>query len=263
MSEPELDDALKAMGDFADIKSPFTIGHSTSVADLAWTASESLGLTGDERVAVRRAAWVHDIGRLGVPNSIWDKPGPLNRSETERVHLHPYLTERMLAGTPALALLGSIAVQHHERLDGSGYPRGLTGAAITTSGRILASADTFATLTEPRPHRQAMSGAQAAASLICQVETGGLDGEVTRAVLEAAGHRAPRRRDWPAGLTAREVEVLRLLARGLSNKQIAEELTISHKTAGSHVEHIYAKASVRNRAGVALFAMKHGLMNDY
>ena len=158
LSESELDVALRAMGDFADIKSPFTIGHSTSVADLAWAASEDLGQPDDERIAVRRAAWVHDIGRLGVPNSIWDKPGPLNQSETERVHFHPYLTERMLAGTPALARLGAIAVQHHERLDGSGYPRGLTGGATTLSGRILAAADTFATLTEPRPHRPSMSG---------------------------------------------------------------------------------------------------------
>ncbi len=263
LSESELNDALRAMGDFADIKSPFTIGHSTSVADLAWAAAVAMDLSDDERVTVRRAAWVHDIGRLGVPNSIWDKPGPLSRSETERVRLHPYLTERMLAGTPMLARLGAIAVQHHERLDGSGYPRGLAGAAVTTSGRILASADTFAALTEPRPHRNAMSGVDAAAALRERVKAGALDADTTGAVLEAAGHRAPRRRDWPAGLTSREVEVLRLLARGLSNKQIAGELTISPKTAGSHVEHIYAKADVRNRAGVALFAMKHGLMNDY
>ena len=263
LSESELDDALRAMGDFADIKSPFTIGHSTSVADLAWAASAALDQPEEERVAVRRAAWVHDIGRLGVPNSIWDKPGPLNRSETERVHLHPYLTERMLAGTPVLARLGAIAVQHHERLDGSGYPRGLVGAATTTSGRILAAADSYATLTEPRPHRPAMSGADAAAMLRQRVSASQLDADATGAVLEAAGHRAPRRREWPAALTAREVEVLRLLARGLSNKQIAEQLTISHKTAGSHVEHIYTKTGVRNRAGVALFAMKHALMNDY
>jgi HD-GYP domain-containing protein (c-di-GMP phosphodiesterase class II) len=261
LTDPELDDALRAIGDFADVKSPYTIGHSTSVADLAWEASSQLET--EDRVVVRRAAWLHDLGRLGVPNSIWDKPGPLTTSETERVRLHPYLTERMLAGTPALARLGAIAVQHHERQDGSGYPRGLSGAAISPSGRLLAAADTYAALTEPRPHRPALSPADAAARLRGEAKAGRLDPEATAAVLEAAGHRAPRRRVWPAGLTAREVEVLRLLARGLSNKQIAEELTISGKTAGSHVEHIYAKADLRNRAGAALFAMRHGLMNDY
>jgi DNA-binding NarL/FixJ family response regulator len=90
--------------------------------------------------------------------------------------------------------------------------------------------------------------------------TGRLDADAVQAVLEAAGHRTRRRRDLPAGLTAREVEVLRLLTRGLSNRDIAEKLTISRKTAGSHIEHIYTKTGVRNRAGASLFAMRHGLM---
>ena len=79
-------------------------------------------------------------------------------------------------------------------------------------------------------------------------------------MLGAAGHPGKRRRDWPAGLTSREIEVLRLLVRGLSNKEIAEQLVISRKTAGSHVEHIYSKAGVSNRAQASLFAVKHGLM---
>ena len=83
-----------------------------------------------EAAALRRAGLVHDFGRLGVSNAIWDKRGPLTRAELERVRLHPYLSERMLAFSPALAPLGAIAVQHHERLDGSGYPRGLAGDAI-------------------------------------------------------------------------------------------------------------------------------------
>ena len=105
-----------------------------AVADLAGRRPPALGLPDDERVAVRRAGLVHDIGRLGVSNAIWDKRGPLTQAEIERVRLHPYLTERMLAFSPALARLGAIAVQHHERLDGSGYPRGLSGDAITTAG---------------------------------------------------------------------------------------------------------------------------------
>jgi len=104
---------------------------------------------------VRRAGLLHDLGRLGVSNAIWDKRGPLTAAEFERVRLHPYLTERMLASSEALAPLGAIAVQHHERLDGSGYPRGLLGDAITPEGRILAAADAYHAMTEARPHRDA------------------------------------------------------------------------------------------------------------
>jgi len=205
---------------------------------------------------------VHDLGRLGVSNAVWDKRGALTQSELERVRLHPYLSERMLAFSPALAPLGAIAVQHHERLDGSGYPRGISGDAITPMGRILGAADSYHAMTEVRPHRPARSPEQAAAEVRAEVAAGRLDGEAVDAVLRAAGHRVRRQREWPAGLTSREVEVLRLLARGFSNKEIAERLTISRKTAGSHIEHIYMKIDASNRARASLFAMRHGLMSD-
>ena len=205
---------------------------------------------------------MHDLGRLGVSNAVWDKRGELTRSELERVRLHPYLSERMLAFSPALAPLGAIAVQNHERLDGSGYPRGLSGDAITPMGRILAAADCYHAMTELRPHRPARSAEEAAAEVRAEVAAGRLDGRAVDAVLRAAGHRVRRQREWPAGLTSREVEVLRLLARGLSNKKIAEQLTISRKTAGSHIEHIYTKIDASNRAQASLFAMRHGLMSD-
>ena len=101
---------------------------------------------------------------------------------------------------------------------------------------------------------------EAAAALRTHVRQRRLDADAVQAVLAAAGHRTRRRRELPAGLTAREVEVLRLLTRGLSNRDIAEKLTISRKTAGSHIEHIYTKTGVRNRASASLFAMRHGLM---
>jgi DNA-binding CsgD family transcriptional regulator len=209
---------------------------------------------------LRQAALVHDLGRLGVSNAIWDKPGPLGVGEWERVRMHPYLTERMLHQSPALAPLGEIAVQHRERLDGSGYPRGLTGGAISRPARILGAVDAYQSMRELRPHRPALSGEEAAAELREDVRAGKLDAEAAAAVLAAAGHDVPRRREWPAGLTNREIDVLRLLARGLSSKQIASELVITPKTARNHIEHIYTKIEASSRVGASLFATEHGLL---
>jgi HD-GYP domain-containing protein (c-di-GMP phosphodiesterase class II) len=260
LAHERLDAALEAVADFVDVKSPFTIGHSRGVAALAAAAAGHYGMSADDTARLRRAALVHDLGRLGVPNTIWDKPGPLTPSELERARLHVYLTERMLATSAALAPLAAIAGQHHERLDGSGYPRGLTGGDITPAGRILAAADSYHARLEPRPHRPAQSREQAAAELLDDVRAGRIDSDAAGAVLAAAGHRTAKKRARPAGLTEREVEVLRLLARGMSNKEIAAELTISPKTAGSHLEHIYSKLGVSNRALAGLFAAKHGLI---
>jgi HD-GYP domain-containing protein (c-di-GMP phosphodiesterase class II) len=205
---------------------------------------------------------VHDFGRLGVSNAIWDKRGPLGIGEWERVRLHPYLTERMLQQSAVLAPLGAIAVQHRERLDGSGYPRGLTGSAISRPARIVGAADAYQAMREPRPHRPERSADEAAAELRTEVKAGRLAADAVEAVLGAAGHRVTRRRAGPAGLTAREVEVLKLVARGLSTKEIAKRLVISPKTAGNHIEHIYSKIDVTTRAKASLFAMRHGLLPE-
>lgn len=261
LDQEELDAALAAIADFADLKSPYTLGHSRGVSDLAAAAAERLSLPAADVTTIRRAALIHDLGRLGVSNAIWDKRGPLTAAERERVRLHPYLTERMLTLSPALAPLAAVAVHHHERLDGSGYPRALRGDALGLSARLLAAADMYRAKTEPRPHRPAGSPDDAASLLREEVKAGRLDGTAVDAVLGAAGHRVLKRRAHPAGLTAREVEVLRLVARGLSNKQIAEQLVISRKTAGNHVEHIYTKVGASNRAQASMFAVKHDLID--
>jgi HD-GYP domain-containing protein (c-di-GMP phosphodiesterase class II) len=258
----ELDRALAAIANFVDLKSPFTLGHSVAVADLAGDAGRRLGLPSDDVQMLRQAGLVHGFGRLGVSNSIWDRPGPLSAGEWERVRMYPYLTERMLHQSAALRPLGEIAVQHRERLDGSGYPRGLSGGAISRQARVLGAADAYQSMREPRPYRPARSAGEAAAQMRDEVRAGRLDGPAVDAVLEAAGHRLPRRRETLSGLTAREVEVLILLARGMSNKQIAERLVITPKTAGNHVEHIYAKIDASSRAGAALFAVQHGLLPE-
>ena len=262
LSEAQLDSALAAIANFVDLKSPFTLGHSVAVADLAGGAGHRLGLPREEVLVLRRAGLVHGFGRLGVSNAIWDRPGPLSAGEWERIRMYPYLTERMLHQSAALAPLGEMAVQHRERLDGSGYPRGLSGGAISRPARVLGAADAYQSMREPRPHRPARPAGEAAAEMQAAVRTGRLDGAAVDAVLEAAGHRLPRRREAPSGLTAREIEVLILLARGMSNKQIAERLVITPKTAGNHVEHIYAKIDASNRAAAAMFAVQHGLLPE-
>jgi HD-GYP domain-containing protein (c-di-GMP phosphodiesterase class II) len=262
LSGERFDATLRAIANFVDLKSPYSLGHATAVAELAAEAGAQLGLPDEARRTLRRAGLVHDLGRLGISNAIWDKPGPLGAGELERVRLHPYLTERMLHQSEALAPLAAIAVQHRERLDGSGYPRGLSGAAISRPARILGAADAYQAMREPRPYRAARSADEAGAELRADVAAGRLDAEAVEAVLGAAGHRVVRRRDGPAGLTPREVEVLQLLARGLPNKAIAERLVIAPKTVANHVEHIYLKIGASNRARASLFAMQHGLLPE-
>ncbi len=260
LSADDFDGAMLAVANFADLKSPYMLGHSHAVAELSAAAGVQLGLTDGEVRELRRAALLHDLGRLGVSNAIWDKPGPLGAGEWERVRLHPYLTGRMLEQSSALAPLGAIAAQHRERLDGSGYPRGLSGAGISSAARVLGAADAYQAMCEPRPHRPRRPATEASAELRAEVRAGRLDADAVGAVLAAAGHRVPRRQEGPGGLTRREVEVLRLLAQGLSNRQIAERLVIAPKTAGNHVEHIYVKIGTSNRAAASLFAMRHGLL---
>jgi len=263
VSGEELDRVLEAMADLVDLKSPYLSGHSRGVANLAAEAARLLGLADDDVTTLRRAGLLHDLGRLGVSNAIWDKPGPLTDIERERAHLHPYLTDKMLVRIPALSASREIAARHHERLDGSGYPRGLTAASLTLPDRVLAAADVYHAMTEPRPHRPALSVEAAAKALPREVRAGRLDADAANAVLRAAGHRAPARREGPGGLTVREAEVLGLLARGLTNREIARRLGITPKTVSNHLEHVYTKLDVGSRAAATLYATQHGLVGSF
>jgi DNA-binding CsgD family transcriptional regulator len=262
LSGERVDDALVALANFIDIKSPYFLGHSRAVGELAVEAARRLELSAVDQRSLYRAGLVHDWGRLGISNAIWDKNGPLGAGECERVRLLPHVTDRMLRQARALAPLAAIAVQHRERLDGSGYPAGLAVASIAPPARILGAADAYQAMREPRPHRPALTAEAAAAEVRAEVKAGRLDAEAVDAVLGAAGHRVSRRREGPAGLTPREVEVLILVARGLSNKAIGDRLVISAKTVGNHVEHIYGKIDASNRAAASLFAMRHGLLPE-
>ncbi len=253
---------LIAVADFVELKSPYHLGHSRAVAAIAGDAAAALGWGDAEVRAVRRAALVSALGRLGISNAIWDKPGVLGAGEIERMRMHPYLTERMVRDSPALAPLGAIAGQIRERLDGSGYPRGLTANRIGRPARLLAAADAYVALRSPRPYRGALPVDEAIRCLQAEALANRLDEQSVRAVLRAAGHRVPRRGEGPAGLTDREIQVLQLVARGLTNRGIAAMLHLSPKTVGNHVERLYLKIGATNRAMASLFAVRHGLVPE-
>lgn len=261
LSEGQLTIALRALADFTDLRSASRAGHSRGVGDLAGAAARSLGLPPDDVVATRRAGYVHDVGLHGVPATILDKPRPLSATQWERVRAASYYTERVLSRPPALARIGAIAALVHERMDGSGYHRGASGPGIPLTGRILAAACAFKAMTEPRAHRPAMTAKQAASVLRAEARAGRIDANAADAVLAAAGNSGRRRTSGPAGLTAREVEVLVLIARGAQTSEVARRLGIARKTAGTHIERIYAKTGASSRSTATLFALRNGLLD--
>jgi HD-GYP domain-containing protein (c-di-GMP phosphodiesterase class II)/DNA-binding CsgD family transcriptional regulator len=255
-SDAEVDVILCALGDFADLKSNFTRGHSRGVAAVVDAAADRLHFAPETKQLLMRAAHVHDLGRIAVSEGIWDKPGPLSDGEWEQVRAHTYVGERVLSRSKSLAPILEIATAAHERLDGSGYHRRLAGESCKAAARVLAAADVFRALTEERPHRPAKSLEEAAATLREMAEAGSLCPDAVAAILD--GKPAPTARHT-SGLTDREIEVLRLVARGLTNKEVASALDISTKTAGRHLENIFQKIGVTTRAGATMWAMQKGI----
>ena len=261
LGDEQFESALEAIADFTDVKSPYTIGHSRGVADLAGDAARAYGLSDPAARQVRLAGLVHDLGRLGVPNTIWDKPGPLSHAETERVQAAS-VPHRAHAGLLARSRPAGRHRGPAPRADGrlrlparAGRERPQPGGQAARRGRLLPLADRAAAAPPGLPRRRGRRPGPGRGH-------GRLDAQAAAAVLAAAGHRTTRRQAGPASLTPREVEVLRLLARGLSNREIAERLVISRKTASHHVEHIYAKTGTANRALASLYAASHGLIGE-
>ena len=261
LTDAELDAALEAVADFTDLRSPCRAGHSRCVGDLTARAAASCGLPDADVTTARRAGLLHDIGMHGLPATILEKARPLSASETERLRMHPYYAERMLAPTQALQRIGAVASLTHERCDGSGYHRGVAGPAIPATARILAAACAFCAMIEPRPYRPALTTKQAVSELHAEVRAGRLDPTAVDAVLAAAGQSRGKRVTGLAGLTPREIEVLALIARGASTRQVARQLSITPKTTETHIERIYAKTGASTRSTVTLFAMQHGLLD--
>jgi DNA-binding CsgD family transcriptional regulator len=251
-----LERVCTAFAAFADLKGTYLLGHSQHVADLALGAAAMLGLDEAAQTRLRMAALLHDIGRVGVPAAIWDRPGPLGPADWERVRLHPYWTGRILNRCPTFA---DLAASHHERLDGGGYHRGARAPELTRDERLLAAADVLAALTEERAHRPARSLSEAALELEAEVAAGRLDAECSAALIASVGLPSARAA-WPSELSTREVEVLRLVARGLTNREVAERLFLSARTVQHHLASVYDKTGQLTRAGAAVFAIQNGLV---
>jgi HD-GYP domain-containing protein (c-di-GMP phosphodiesterase class II) len=261
LDEEGVDRTLEVFADFTDLRSVYLGGHSRAVAALAHGAAEVAGCPPADIVAVRRAGLVHDVGRVATSAAVWGKQAPLSSSEREAVRLHPYYTERVLARPDWLSGLGHLGSLHHERLDGTGYFRGCRGLDQPLTARLLAAADFLQTQTERRPYREATPLPEASTLLREEVTAGRLDPDAVDAVLTAAGAAPSRRRRTTGDLTPREVEVVRLLARGATKAQVARALVIAPKTADAHTQHIYAKLGVTTRSGMTLYAMRHGLLD--
>ena len=266
LSGDALDDALSVVADFIDLKSPYWGGHSRRCAEVAGDAAQVLGIPDQEVTELRRAALVHDFGTTVVPNSIWDKPGPLTRTEFDRVELHPMLTEQMLRRSPGLAVLNPAASAHHEKCDGSGYHKRVHADADDLGARVLAATEVYVGLTAERADRPPFSAgrrrrraspARVARRARASREPCGAPGRRAR---RAAGQCGTRPRN-PGGLTRREVDVLRLAARGHTTRAIADRLYISPKTADHHIQHIYGKIGVSTRAAAALWAMQNAVVS--
>src|SRR4029453_19326943 len=222
----------------------------------AETAARNLGFSTADATCVRRAGLLHDIGRSGVPYAIWERKGTLSVDQWERVRLHVYYTERILTRCECLHPLSTIAAAHHERLDGSGYHRGSRGTDLDSRARVLAAADACQAMLQPRPHRPARTLDDAARELQREVSAGRLDPHAVEAVLAGAGARPLRTvPSRPGNLTDREIEVLRLMARGHSNREMATSLGITPKTVGHTFQPIYKKMGVCTRARAAVFAV--------
>jgi HD-GYP domain-containing protein (c-di-GMP phosphodiesterase class II) len=251
---------LRAYSRFADVASVYTLGHSAQVAELAGKAAAAFGLGAEEQCLARWAGYTHDLGRVGVATGLWEKVLPLSMVERQRIRGHSHHTETILSLSPALGPVLDVAAATHERGGGRGYPRRQRLEGLAPVARVLAAADVYVALISTRPHRPAFGAPEAVRLLRSEATSGALERTAVEAVLAATGQRRPARSEWPGGLSDREVQVVRLVAIGRSNPEIGQLLGMSPRTAQKHVMHVYQKLGLESRAGLALWAMEHQLL---
>lgn len=269
IAEHSVDVAAETFARFVDMKSAWTLTHSSGVGALAERVAVAAGYAQDRIDRLRRAGLLHDIGRAAVSNRIWDAPTSLSSSQWERVRLHSYWTDRILSRSPLLADLAPVASGVHERVDGRGYHRSLPTEVLDPDAGLLAAVDAFHAMGEDRPYRPRWTDAERVRLFTRAGDEGRLSRSAVELVLDAVGsgsttdHGGAHRggvTSRPGGLSEREIEVAVHVARGATNKDVARSLGITPKTVAHHVAHIYTKLGVSSRAGLALFAIDHGLL---
>lgn len=260
----QFDEVALSFADFADIKSPHLAGHSRRVGELAARLAEDAGLDANSISTVRTAGLMHNLGMVAVPSFLLGHAdSDVSPVEREQLCLHPHLGERIVARIQGLEPVAELVAAHHERHDGTGYPRGLAGGGIPVGARLIAVADAFDKMTHDSPGYSALDTRAALdriASEVGHAYAPDACAALSRVLTEPGARVAPRVSAWPASLTNREVDVLRLVARGMSRKQMAGSLALSEATVRHHMEHIYAKIGVSTRVAAALSAIEHGLV---
>jgi len=276
MLSDKIEVVCEALADFVDIKTYESWNHSRIVAEVAVGMGSYLGLGEAEQTRLRCAALVHDIGNVAIPYRILEKGDRRSASEWEYYRLHSYYTQRVLERVEPLQELAPAAAAAHEWINGQGYHRQLIGEQIPLNGRILAVADTYAQLTQQQGNQLEPEDALRKMRPLVGIQFDGscynaLAASLTSAHLVKRTSPEHRQLGDPSlllrssgqgsgqALTEREAEVLRLLAQGQSNPQIAKALVISRKTVEHHLEHIYNKIGVTCRTSAVVYAVQQGI----
>ncbi|MEX3896752.1 HD domain-containing phosphohydrolase [Paraburkholderia sp. BR10954] len=254
--------SAELIADVIDLKLPWMTGFSRAVAATAATCCERLALDAAAQDRLYCAGLIHGIGRAAVPNALWQSAGRLSASAWEKVRLVPYWTARAGKQTGALAQVAELASYAYERLDGSGYFRGVSGEALTLEARILAASVAWVALRSLRPWRDAMPADEGEKVLRAEADQGRFDSDVVDALIVSrpTSHGATRSRQQAASLSARETDVLRAISLGASNKEIARELALSPSTVRTHVESVFRKLGCSTRAAATLKGSTMGLL---
>jgi len=253
---------VELVADIIDLKLPWMTGYSRSVAATAASCAARFALDANAQNRLYCAGLVHGMGRAAVPNPVWDAPARLSPAAWEKARLVPYWTSRAGRQTGSLAEAAELGSYAYERLDGSGYFRGVSGAALPVEARILAASAAWVAMRAARPWRAALTQDEAAKLLHEEAALGRFDADVVHALIDerVAPRRVVNPRAQTARLSAREVDVLRGISRGASNKEVARDLSLSPSTVRTHVESVFRKLDCSTRAAATLKALALGVL---